>query len=250
MTLELEEYGDGIGAAWTVLREHAARGGADRAVPTCPGWTVRDLVAHQGTVHRWAAASVRGAQVDVGALEREGLEVADQVQWLDDGAKDLLQAIVDAPEDLDRPFFLLDAPPARLAWARRQCHETTIHAVDAMSASLGRPPRPEETWVRPRLAADGVDELLTGFVPRPGHRLRADAPQTVVLEAADTGDAWTMRVSLDPVVVSRGRGPGADTTVRGAAVELYLGLWNRGPLHEEGRPFIGQWREQLNITWR
>ncbi|CAM5496820.1 hypothetical protein TPAU25S_00705 [Tsukamurella paurometabola] len=28
----------------------------DLGVPSCPGWTVRDLIVHLGAVHRWAAA--------------------------------------------------------------------------------------------------------------------------------------------------------------------------------------------------
>ena len=86
--------------------------------------------------------------------------------WFDDGATALLQAIVDAPDDLDALVFLKDAPPPRLFWARRQCHETTIHAVDALGARLGRPARADETWIRPAIALDGIDELLVGFVTR------------------------------------------------------------------------------------
>jgi hypothetical protein len=33
-------------------------------VPTCPEWTMLDLAAHQGMVHRWAAALVRGERPD------------------------------------------------------------------------------------------------------------------------------------------------------------------------------------------
>ena len=53
--------------------------GADAPVPTCPGWTVRDLLAHQGMVHRWATAVVRGddpAGVDDTAIEAEGRAAA------------------------------------------------------------------------------------------------------------------------------------------------------------------------------
>ena len=55
-------------AVWS----HAA--GPDAPVPTCPGWTVRDLLAHQGMVHRWATAVVRAdpADVDDVAVEAEG----------------------------------------------------------------------------------------------------------------------------------------------------------------------------------
>jgi uncharacterized protein (TIGR03083 family) len=251
--LGFDEYGEGIGAGWTVLSEHALRSGPDAAVPTCPGWAVRDLLAHQGMVHRWAAAMVRGRgarSVDAAQLERDGLEAPDQRAWLDAGAKDLLQALVDAPADLDVGFFLADAPAPRLAWARRQCHETTIHGVDAMSASLGRLPTAAETWIGPRLAADGIDELLTGFVPRPRHPLRSAEPLTVVVEATDTGQAWTMRVGPEPVVTTREAAADPDVRLSGTAARLYLGLWNRGDeVAASGAEFLPQWREASRILW-
>jgi len=33
-------------------------GDLDRAVPTCPGWTLRQLATHLGPGHRWAAQIV------------------------------------------------------------------------------------------------------------------------------------------------------------------------------------------------
>ena len=62
--------------------------------------------------------------------------------------------------------FLKDAPPARAFWARRQCHETTVHALDALSALEARPLTADDVWLTDALAADGVDELLVGFWQR------------------------------------------------------------------------------------
>ena len=96
------------------LRDNAARAGLGAPVPTCPGWTVRDLVAHQGMVHRWASAVLAGQRGDGAELvEREGLESPDILAWLDDGARDLLAALAFAPADLDAWFFLKDAPAPR-----------------------------------------------------------------------------------------------------------------------------------------
>ena len=87
-TLTFDEHGDGIGNAWTVIREHANRSGPDARVVTCPEWRIRDLVAHQGMVHRWATAILRGQQADSAALEAEGLAAVDQLELvLDDGAR-------------------------------------------------------------------------------------------------------------------------------------------------------------------
>ena len=89
-------------------------------------------------------------------------------------------------------MFLADAGTPREFWARRQCHETTIHAVDAAAAYLGRFPRAADvSWISEEVALDGIDELLTGFVPRPRSRLRSPEPHRIVV-VPDAGDrAWT-----------------------------------------------------------
>ncbi len=250
-----EQLGDGLGAAATVLRSNAAAAGLDADVPTCPGWRVRQLVAHQGMVHRWAASHLRGAAVaDPEALEREGLRSPDLLGWFDDGATDLLQAAVDAPADLAGRPFLLDAPPARTFWVRRQCHETTIHAVDALAARLGRPPRAEETWIRPTIALDGIDELLTGFVPRPRQRVHRSPAMRLLVAPTSTARAWLLDISPDrPPSVTRletgaGRAlPAHDALMTGEPVEVQLRLWGRGG---EPQDDVERWWQQtVSVIW-
>ena len=50
--LEFGAYGEAIGNAGSVVRSNAASAGLRAGVPTCPGWSVADLVTHVGTVHR------------------------------------------------------------------------------------------------------------------------------------------------------------------------------------------------------
>ncbi len=254
----LEAFGDALGAATTVLRANAVAAGLDAAVPTCPGWSVRDLVVHQGTVHRWATSRLLvepgpAGSDDPAALERAGREAADLLGWFDDGANALLQALVDAPDDLGGRPFLLDAPAPRLFWARRQCHETTVHAVDALAARLGRAPEAHETWVRPAVALDGIDELLTGFVPRPRQGVHHD-PLRVLVAPLSTTRAWLVDVAPDrpPVVQRLDLGPGRDVpshdaVLTGEPVEVHLRLWSRGgPPRDELEQW---WTDTVSVTW-
>ena len=210
--LSLALHLEGLRTAMVALVRYADRAGQDAPVPTCPGWTVRDLVVHQGEAHRSTAAMLRGQ----GARGDEPV-AGDPLEWLRDGAIELVEALTRVPQ----PF-----------WARRACHQTTLHAVDALGAVFGRPPDAAETWIETDLAADGIDELLTGFATRPTSRLRSDEDAVLVVAPDDVPDWWLVRIGPRPAVTQRGCGPrpdipASDWELDGSAVALYLALWDR-----------------------
>lgn len=251
-TLEFAAYGEGIGDAAAVLRNNAASAGLTSPVPTCPGWTVADLVTHQGLVHRWATALIEKREPPGDAeVEAEAAAAVDLLDWFDEGMVDLLNALATAPADLDVWFFLPDASSARQGWARRQCHETTIHAVDAMAARLRRPPRPEELWFGRQLARDGIDELLCGFAQRRKYNYRAERSTRILVAPDDVDAAWTLTAGPDGTVTSPGAIPDPDVQLGGSAVGLYTGLWNRGEafiVDGDGGVLDGL-RNRLRVTW-
>ena len=116
---------------------------------------------------------------------------------------ELAEALTAAPADVRAPVFLDDAPAPREFWARRQCHETTVHAVDALSAALGRLPEPGETWIETDLAVDGIDELLGGFLTRPRSRLRCDEDGVLVVGPDDVPDWWLVGLGPRPAITTR-----------------------------------------------
>jgi uncharacterized protein (TIGR03083 family) len=249
--MDLTGFVPALRAAGEHLASAAERAGPGAAVPTCPGWTVRDLVLHTGGVHRWAATTVREARTKPLALAQpQDIEPdlpgdGDLVDWFSDGHRALVEAIEKAPEDLACWSFL-PAPSPLLFWARRQTHETTIHRYDAESAA-GAP-----TELDPEVASDGVDELLAGFVARPSGRLRSAEPVTVAFRATDTGRRWRLRIGEGPVQVTEDEERAA-TVVEAAAARLYLALWNRIPI--TGLPVTGaeeplrHWPELVRVRW-
>lgn len=246
--MEVAEHLAGVREAVDAFATQVRAAGLEAPVPTTPDWDVRRLLAHQGLVHRWATATVEGHPIDDDAVEREGLGATDPIGWLREGAARLVEAVEAAPDDLDVLVFLADAPPAKRFWARRQCHETTIHAVDALAASLGRHPRAEDTWIGRELALDGIDELLTGFLPRPRSRLRSPSPLTLAVVPEDADASWLVTVHERPPVTRRGGGDGAaDIEIRGPAVALYLTLWNRSDeLSGDG---VDLWADGAGVSW-
>lgn len=258
--LTFEEYGAAIGAAATVLRANATSVPLEVPVPTCPGWSVTDLVAHVGMVHRWCADTLRGVRSDPATHEAAGRDSVDLLEWFDDGASELLDVLSKTAEAWEGFFFLRNPPNPRDGWARRQCHETTIHAVDAMAARLGRVPRIDEVWFAPELALDGVDELLMGFVPRRSSALRATAPVTIEITATDASGAaavatWSVTVSDEAPVVARQASADPDARWSAPARDLYLSLWNRGGgVTVEERTQLGRssrtlWTDLMRVTW-
>lgn len=233
------------------LLARAAQAGLDAPIPTCPDWQMRDLVRHLGFVHRWVTANVAQCRTRPMSAEEEEALVpdwpadADLVAWFREGLAGLIHTLATAASDLACWSFL-PAPSPLLFWARRQAHETAIHRVDAESAVGQVSPFPAT------FAADGLDELLFGFVSRPGEKLRLPSPRTLSLAATDIAREWQVRIESDRVVVRSEAGQG-DCLVRGPATDLYLLLWNRRPL--DGLEIAGDaglldhWRQSVRITW-
>lgn len=244
---------DEIESSAAQLVSHAGRAGLDAAVITCPEWTVADLVAHQGMVHRWAAAQLRLDEAPVPSHSEFLTSVprSQLLMWFEEGVGTLIKTLRTVDPDVPSLVFLRDAPRPAHFWARRQAHETTVHSVDALSAVLGRLPSATETDVEPDVALDGIDELLTGFFPRGRTKLAELAPLTLAVTPSDSAHAWTVVVEGERLTTIRAHRPDTDTTFAGTAVQLYLGLWNRGAdIIATGRPgVLTAWGERQRVRW-
>jgi uncharacterized protein (TIGR03083 family) len=242
----------GEGATFTAAIE---RGDVDATVPSCPGWTLRDLVRHASGVNRWATRVV--TERATGPIDEE-LEVVaggwpddgDLAPWFRAGNVLLTDALRSAPDDMECWAFLR-APSAKAFWARRQLHETAIHRVDAELSSGAVSPVPVEQ------AVDGIDELLTGFLPRRSSRLVPEKPSTIAVQPTDAGDvAWLVTAGPEGARTERvagDAGAGADVAVRAAAGELYLLLWNRrdrtGLEITGDESLLDLWRSNVQVRW-
>jgi uncharacterized protein (TIGR03083 family) len=226
--VNIGEHLTNLDDAGTRLAAAAASAGVDSEIPSCPGWVVRDLVRHQGGIHRWATGYVAGRRTEQWGADLEEVAGgwpadADLLGWFADGHAKLLEALRGADQGLVCWTFF-GAPSPLAFWARRQAHETTVHRVDAELAAGWQPAE-----VSAAFAADGVDELLSGFLTRPKTRLRSDPARMLRVTCTDDPGDWLVRIGPDQVTTTSVGASAADCHAIGTAYDLYLALWNRRP---------------------
>lgn len=251
-TLSFRDHASAIERAGRRLAELAEAAGEGTKVPSCPGWNVRALLAHQSMVHRWAAAHVSGTDPAAVPSQTKIRTSVDGLQaYYTEGRNQLLEALRTAPADLEAMVFLNDAPAAREFWARRQAHETTIHMVDAQSAVLGRLPTTEEVAVDRDLALDRIDELLAGFFTRGRSQLFDGEAYTMLVSPDDSDRRWHIQAAETLTILAE-PSQSPRLSISGPAATVYLGLWNRGTeLTLTGDAAVmDRWRTTQKVRWR
>jgi uncharacterized protein (TIGR03083 family) len=203
----------------------AALGSADldAEVPTCPGWSVRDLAAHVTNVHRWARGAIVEGHPDTPDLP--ALDVARSAAAAYRAAADALLETL-RTTDPATPCWTFGRRPRTVAfWCRRQPLEITVHLVDAL-ASQGL-----EAVLDQQLALDGVDEVASFFFPRQVRLGRIPPLQRSVAVVAD-GTPYRWVLAGDGTIHERDDVRGADATLTGPASALLLALWQRVSLED------------------
>jgi uncharacterized protein (TIGR03083 family) len=197
-------------------------------VPTCPGWTVRDVATHLGEVHRWAEHLVRErAQIRVSPDAMDLDHGPASASWLLGGGADLLATL--RANDPDSEMWAWGADQHVRFWSRRQLHETTIHRID-MELAMAAEPSVEAT-----IAADGIDEFLTNLPSAmkfsPQVRELKGTGSRLGFTEMDGGRRWL--VILDHDGISFGDpDERSDAEIRAGALDLLLILYRRWSMQE------------------
>lgn len=207
-------------------------------VPTCPGWTLDDLMRHLGREDRWCAQIVAdnsGEFIDPQTISDSPPEDRDaMVRWLHAGPQALIDAV--SQSGPDTPVWTFLGPRPAAWWIRRRLHETAVHRADAAFA-LGA-----SFDIDPVIAADGITEYLEAVVVQAGaqgpagERPLSDG-QSLHLHATDPGlvgaGEWTVLGRPDGIAVDREHGK-ATAALRGPARGLLLAILRRGSAADLG----------------
>ncbi|WP_189300972.1 maleylpyruvate isomerase N-terminal domain-containing protein [Streptomyces albospinus] len=269
-SLSFDRHCAEITAQTALLRSHVD--GADFAapVPTCPGWTLRELIRHIGGAHRWVEQIVRTRATSPVSEERvndvSGAPDEDPAAlcaWLTEGAEQLADTLRSAGPDAEVWTVAPGGTP--VFWARRMAHETVVHRADATFATApgsGPHSRIGRFTVADDLAVDGLDEWMSfGSLPvtlasGPGIRefmgrgrtLRFQATGTAPEAAAD----WLVGLGEDALTWQRpadAAGP-ATVTVRGPLSGLLLLVYGRLPSQGDGSGIEVLGDTRLLDAWR
>jgi uncharacterized protein (TIGR03083 family) len=216
-----------LDADFARLREVAAAADLAAQVPSCPDWTVADLVTHVSAVYLHKVECMRlGTHPD--PWPPAGLDDEEPRALLDRAYAALTAEF--ASRTPESPAFTWYGPDQTVGfWIRRMAQETAIHRVDAeLAAGVSIAPIPDD------LANDGIDEFLVAFVEYGAKKWPEE--YTEILAPADgrgvrletPGSAWLVRPTPESIDVRVSDVDSAEAVVRAAPSDLLLWMWSRG----------------------
>jgi len=212
------DYGD--------LRDAAAAVELTAPVPTCPGWTMGDLVFHVAEVYLHKVTVMRTGEWPK-QWPPPDAEHAAKLPLLGRAYGELI-AEFSARRPTDPAPTWYDPDQTVAFWIRRMAQETVVHRIDAeLAAGLPVTPVPDD------LALDGVDEVLKRFLgydtedldQLEGGHLARDGQDTITVLAGQT--AWTVRPAPQEVVVDDGAADNPRVVIQAAPDPMLRWLWGR-----------------------
>ena len=241
--MEFAEYVDAIRSNGAELADAARRAGIDAPVPSCPEWSVADLVGHVGRLHRGVASVIvdRASERGERWIANEPPPPAERIDWFAAGVPMLADALSGAGPDVELWSWTDDKTSG--FWARRQANETAVHRFDAQLAADAAQP------IERALAVDGVDEFFA-LIPfwQSADRVRGNG-ETLHFHATDGDGEWLVRLGTDRLVVTREHAKG-DVAARGTASDLLLFLYGRVAVEAldvfGDASLLARWRELVN----
>ena len=208
-----------LAGAVATINEMLATADFAAPVPSCPGWTVADLIGHVGETHLWAQHAIVAGNPEAPDPGTPG-DYQALPGWYRGAAEALLGTLRSV--DPAAPAWTFGPPRTAAFWSRRQAHEASMHGWD-LGTAIG-----QDIGYDEELALDGIDELVTMFFPR---QVRLGRMPPLAASLGIRPDGYSTRWTL----AGDGRHhpdepPDADLT--GPAPTLLLLLWGRVSLDD------------------
>lgn len=241
-------------------------------VPTCPPWTVEDLLVHLSQIWAFVAGSIK---IDK-AMDRSEISrpAGSLVDWHISSSQALLE-VCQSRDPLDSTWAF-DLPDATVAfWMRRMCHEISVHRYDLEVAATTVGAKIDTTVsaitdttvgaitdtamgttvVTPgpiphAVAVDGIDELFDYFIPYRRSTEVAGNGETLHFHATSGHGEWLVTRTTTGIEIERKHAKG-DVAVRSTASDLLLMLWGRiSPSELEvygDASLLAAWQDSLKL---
>ena len=224
-------------AGWVEGRDPAT------PVPTCPGWSLADLVDHVGATQRMVAMLVGERLADpTTAFERQAAAPTSSDEWgtwMTEGlalARDAFSEVDDLTPVWDPSGAAAGVP----FWSRRLFGEACVHRADAAAALELPYELPAEH------AVEALQDWLETMTSRGYWDAKPDFAaamagdgQSLHFHATDADADWVARRDPDQVILDRSAPTDADVTVSGPATDLLLAICRRRPLSDSSLDVAG-----------
>ena len=256
-----DRYCDEVITQTGLLRDLVRGSDLSVTVPTCPDWSLGELLAHIGGNLRSVETAVRtGTPVTAPDKQVPGLagpgddDPAALDDWLAEAAARFADTLRAAGPTAQAQVWTFQLPTA--FWARRAANDLVVHRADA-AGTIGA-----DFTVVPDLAADAIEELLqlmsdpdvAAANPRMAELRRPG--ESIHLHATDAGpelpSEWLIELGADGFSWRHTDEP-ATVTLRGPLVDVLRVFYRRLPADSQRVEVLGDpglldfWLERVSL---
>lgn len=241
--MQFEAHVSGLEAASQQFLKLIPRGDPAVVVPSCPDWSVADLVYHLSEVQSFWRTLLENPSLSPDEFSALIRPLDQDLEGVFEAVSHELQHALGSRKP-NEACWSWSARGGTVGWvARRQHHEAMIHLADLQLAVVG-----ETSDIDPVTAVDGIDEMIDVMLDDFPKWMAYDARWLVDLvidetaghgrdrlltvgflsgTSPDTGKSYT---DLPAARIAEYGEP--DATVRGRASDMDLWLWGRGSLDD------------------
>jgi len=227
--MDNSRYLECLDEEYSLLRDAAAAADLTVPVPSCPGWTMDDLIHHVAEVYLHKVTLMRTGEWPARWPPRS-LADEPRLALLARAYGELTAEFAARGPDAATPTWY-EQDQSVAFWFRRLAQETVIHRIDAEQAAGLLPTR-----VPDDLAMDGIDEVLNRFLSyfspegiagmKGEHLADEDCTETIIVAAGNA--SWTVWPSRTrEIAVADGVHGEPRATIAAAPDPLLRWLWGR-----------------------